>query len=238
MKRLQSENPGSRQALIGGLLGLAVGLFLSGFRAFAGPPPQRIEEAPGNAVFALILVSPYIIALVSRRLAANVRAPLLLAASLLSFASVGISLAGAGVLFLPATVMLAIATARSFGAGGGHGLRRALPIALALVAAVVVGLAFASLFIHKDPRCWAWVKYDGRTEWSSAPVPPGSFQGSGSSSSGQVGPLPPGATSAGSECTSDIITPVEACKGLGILATGATLLATGSWAGRPLNAPP
>lgn len=240
------DRRGSLLAIIGGLLGLAAGLFLGGLRTIGGPPagwldqpgapysglpPGLLEQAPGNAAFAIVLVFPYVVALIAARREPRVRATLLLAAALLSFVSMGISLAGAGIVFLPAAVLLIVAAVGSFKAAGWHGRRTALPALISLVAAVVVGLSFASLFMYDDPRCWEWVAYDGRTEWRSVPVPEGSFQGQGQASGTNIGPLPPGAKSSGSECSSDIITPVEALASLGILGAGAGLLATAGWYG-------
>jgi len=247
------DRRGSLLATIGGVLGLAAGLFLGGLRAIGGPPsgwldqpgepytglpPGLLEQAPGNAAFALILIFPYIVALIAARRVSRFRAPLLLAAAVLSFVSMGISLAGAGIVFLPAVVLLVVAASASVKAAGWHGRRTMLPLVLSVVAAVVAGLSSTSLFVHQDPRCWEWVKYDGRTEWRSIPVPEGSFQGQSGASGSAAGVLPPGATSSGSECTSDIITGWEALASLGILAAAAGVLVTAGWYGGRGSAPP
>lgn len=244
-----AKSPTNRSRLIwvGGVWGLIAALALGLVRLVGGQPPVG-EETPGNIVFAIIIASPYLIALAATRFPTGVRGPVLLAASLLSLASVVIFIfGGEGVLFLPAAILLTIAAINSFKAGGWQ---QGLPLALVLVAcgaAIIIGSSVASLSAHEDARCWQLIQYkDGRTEWQSVavrspeeirrelqalglPLPPPEAM-IGPSAVARVDPLPEGAVSEGGGCTSDIITLLEAARGMGLLVAGVAGLGA-LWAG-------
>ena len=208
--------------LVGALLGLLLALGLSVLRvALTEASPQRVEEGLGSVAFGLIYLSPYLIALYAvHRLQPSSRAPLLLAATILSLAASVLAFSGVSLVFLPATILLGIATVRAY-RSPNQGARRSMALSLAaFAAAVVVGSAFTILFIHQDPRCWEFTQYaDGETVWRSVAVPE-----SGIGAAGLLGPPPEEAISQATHCTSDIVTPVEALEGMGVLATGLLVL--------------
>lgn len=197
--------------LIGGSLGLAAALALGTLRVVNEAPPQRLEEALGNVVFGLILLTPYVLALLSARLPVRFRWVILLPCVLLSLVSLGISLAGVGFIFLPAMVLLAIATVRSLERTPSMKVSRKGVIVLASILVVaIVGTAFFTLLLsHDDPRTWEYTTYaDGRTVWNSVTPTQGIST---------IGPLQPGAVEVGSESVSDVITNKEAVESLGLL---------------------
>jgi len=203
--------------ITGGFFGLLVALGLSALRIGNSSPPQRAEEALGNAVIFLILATPYIIALLSTRLPAGSRWVFLLPATLVSAASLVTALSGVTLLFLPATVMLGLAAWRSMDLKSFTGLQRA---AFALAALLIFALAvasFASLFLNEDPRGWTYVTYeDGTTEWqSTAPI---QSQNTTVKVIGISVTVTPGAATQGGHATSDVITNGEALRGAGLLA--------------------
>jgi hypothetical protein len=86
---------------------------------------------------------------------------------------------------------------------------RVPPPALACWVFALVFLAFTSLFIHEDPRCYEIVeRRDGST--IERPLPPGETSGS----------ITHGGRVVGSGCSSDSVTPAEASISLALVALG------------------
>ena len=87
----------------------------------------------------------------------------------------------------------------------------------ALAAAGFIGSGLgALLLVHNDPRCYEFTGYsDGRVMWRSIAVPAAGIGGPTS-----IPPAPEDATSQGTHCTSDIVTPLEALTAVGLLTTG------------------
>ena len=97
-----------RLTLTGAVIGLIGALGLSILRTVNDPIAW--ELAPGNTVFGLIYMSPYLVAIyASGLLSIAARTPLLLAAATLSFIASFATLSGVSLVLLPATVLLAVA---------------------------------------------------------------------------------------------------------------------------------
>ncbi|MDY6911120.1 MAG: hypothetical protein SVM79_01995 [Chloroflexota bacterium] len=223
----ESEFPANRKEpgeshriiLIGGILGLTAALGFGIAGVFGNEPPERMDEALGRLALTIIVACPYILTLSSKKASPNIEGIILMVAALLSVAWTVLSLFSIGLLFLPAAVLLGIASFKSFRASTDRTRSTAL-IALGLT--VIVGSALLSLFSHDDPRCWEFIAWaDGRTEWRSMPVPSSSEEAPGLwGFTPRIGPLPDGAVSQRSHCTSNVITPSEAGRGLGLLLAG------------------
>lgn len=214
---IETGNPGDisligkrrriRLEIIAGWFGLVVALALGALRIGNSSTPERTEQAFGNIVFILILVTPYIAALLSAWLPARSRWVVLLPATLMSAASIPIS--AAGIILTPATVLLALAAWQSLEQTSIPKLHKLMFISASLLVFAIVVAAFIALFLHEDPRSWQYVTYeDGTTVWQSViPATPG----------GSGGHLTPGVRSEGGKYVSNVITNDEAVWGAGLL---------------------
>jgi hypothetical protein len=146
-----SLRPSSRLTLAGGIAGLVPALGLSILRAV--DEPGGWELLPGDAVFGLIYMSPYLAAIYASRLqSVSSQAPLLLAAATLSFLVSLSALSGVSVILLPATVLLTIAAIRTSKASNSSSIRKVASSLGAVVADVLIVSAFLALFLREDPR--------------------------------------------------------------------------------------
>ncbi len=214
-------------AWTGGALGMAAGLAFGALRAANSPPPVLRGEWFGDIAFALVYAAPFALALIALRgWTAALRAAVDLAAAALGVAALFSTFSGAGVIFLPAALLLLAAGAAALLAARSY---RWLPLIVApLLIAAGVGAGLVLLAGHADGRCWQLVRDTAGDEtWQSAPYQNG---GTVSASAGDSGPGVVSVT-----CTSDVISPLEAATSTGILAFtggGLALLA------RPLDNPP
>ena len=216
---------GQRAAIIAGLLGLIPALGLGVLSFINQERPEVREQLAGNLVFALVMASPYLLALVAARIRNPAkRGGLLLALGILSLATV-FSVLGSGVtvVLLPATVALFIAAVRSLRGAGGQVVWALLFLIPGLLAAAAIGFAFYALFgLQADePRCWVLTVVEGKEEWQTLAVPTPNKTGSVT-----MGPFGPEVRR--SFCTSDIITGQEGAGGLASLAAGVLVLVTAS----------
>ena len=175
--------PSSRLTLVGAIIGLIPALGLSILRTVNHP--SGWELLPGNTVFGLIYISPYLVAIYASRLQSiSAQAPLLLAAATLSFIASFSALSGVSIVLLPATVLLAIAAIRTSRASDSSSIRKVVSSLGTIVADALIVSSFLALFLREDPRSY------------------------------------------GSLWVSDVVTPVEALAGLGLLVVGLFVLVT------------
>ena len=175
--------PSSRLTLAGAIIGLIPALGLSILRTVNHP--SGWELLPGNTVFGLIYISPYLVAIyASRPQSISAQAPLLLAAATLSFIASFSALSGVSIVLLPATVLLAIAAIRTSRASDSSSIRKVVSSLGTIVADALIVSSFLALFLREDPRSY------------------------------------------GSLWVSDVVTPVEALAGLGLLVVGLFVLVT------------
>ncbi len=216
---------GRRAAIIGGLLGLIPALGLGILRVVNDEPFQFKEQLAGDVVFALILVSPFLLALVAAKISnPAARGALLLALGILSLVAVFSTLSGVTVVLLPACIALFIAAVRSLKGAGGQMVWAPLFLIPGLLGAAAIGFGFFALFgIQADePRCWSLTEVEGREEWKTLAVP--ATNATGGITMGPFGP-----EIRRSLCSSDIITNQEAAIGLGVAGTGILLIIAISW---------
>ncbi len=218
---------GTRAAVVGAVAGLVPAIALGGLRFFLSEEPERAEQLAGNAVFALVYASPYLLTLMaSREKRPAVRGGLLAAIGLLSLVASFSTFSLVSVVLLPATFVIWFAAARSLTASVRPLTATLLAAIAGLAVAATVGLSFFALFGIQDPeaRCWVSTRgADGQSVWESR---------SNVSSS-------PGGMSAGiltgterGVCVSDIISNSEAAMSIGILAIaflGALLVSRREW---------
>ena len=216
---------GSRAAAIGAVLGLvpAAGLGLLSFYNSGGPPGEHIA---GAVSLALVYASPYVVVLIASRVrSAGARGGLLVPIGLLSLAASFSSMSLVTVAFLPATVFIWVAAARSLTATAGPLTTTLFTAAGGAVIAAVIVLGFLALFIlqEDEARCWVLSPgQDGQPRWESRP----NVGGPDGLSTGVIFGDGIG------HCTSDVITPTEAAASAGLLAlalTGALLMTRRRW---------
>ncbi len=209
----RDAGPGTRAALVGGILGAVPAVGLGILRFTLSEEPEAFPQLAGHIAFTLVYLAPYILALLARA-APNpgVRGGLLLALGLLSLAASFSAFSLATLAFLPATVVIWFAGFRSL-AGARRLWASALPAGAAgLLVAATAAFGFYTLLLaqEEEPRCWAqtWGP-DGQSRWEARPGPesPGEFRIT--------------AIGAGRAfCTSDIITNTEAAASMGVLVAG------------------
>ncbi len=197
--------------LFAGIFGLAIALLFGFMMAFNEYNPLRLKETGfGIGVLALIMATPYLAALFSLMLPAGSRWLVILPAAFLSVPAMFISLAGAGLLFLPGIALLFAAAGRSMGRSQMSRPSKIFGIlATVMVVTTVVG-AGLSMYQTDNPRSWGYIKYaDGDTEWRSLPITPGRI--------GPVGILGPEAVQSGASYFPDIVTNAEAVTSAALL---------------------
>ena len=217
---------GAGAAVAGAVAGLVPAIALGGLRFLLAEEPEYAEQIAGNAAFALVYASPYLLTLMaSREKRPAVRGGLLAALGMLSLAASFSSMSLVTIVLLPTTFVILFAAARSLTASV-----RPLAVTLAsaiagLAVAATVGLSFFALFGIQDPEARCWVSTqgaDGQSVWESRP-------NTGGPGTLGAGPL------RGSErgvCVSDIISGSEAAMSAGILAVaflGMLLISRREW---------
>ena len=224
MERSTDTTPGQRAAVIAGLLGLIPALGLGTFLFIGQERPEVREQLLGNLALALVLASPYLLALAVARLNnPAARGALLLALGLLSVAAVFFALSVAMLILLPAAIALFVAAFRSLRGAGRQILWAPLFLIPGLLGAAAIGFSFYALFqVQEDePRCWVLKAVEGREEWQAMAVPARSDSGTM-----RMGPFGPEVRR--SFCTSDIITNQEGALGLGGVGVGVMVLLVAS----------
>ena len=217
---------GARAASVGAALGLvpATGLGFFRFLGSDGPPGTGIV---GALSLAMVYASPYLVVLMASRIRRpGARGGLLAPVGLLSLVASFSSLSLVTVVFLPATLFILLASARSLTAAA-RPLITILPAAVGgvIVAAAIVSGFFALLLFQDDQdRCWVLLRdLNGHLRWESVPNVAGP---------GGLSPGPISGPSIRSICTSDIITPTEAAMSAGLVVSallGALLLSRLRW---------
>ncbi len=221
---------GARQAAIGAALGLvpAAGLGLLSLLSSDGPPRVQIV---GALSLALVYASPYAAALMASRIRSpGARGGLLAPIGLLSLVASFSSWSLVTVVFLPATLFICLAAARSLIAAA-RPPTTILPAAVGgtvVAAAIVSGFLALLVFQEDEAMCWVLLReQDGRVAWESRP----NAGGPGTLTLGSIdGP------SIRSLCTSDVITSTEAAMSIGLIASallGSLLLSRIPWPDSP-----
>ncbi len=146
--------PSRNLILTGALLGLVPAAALALLRSF-NTEAFDLETLPGNITIGLILIAPYLIALYASRVGrAAAQAPLLLAATLVSFLVSFSALSGVTLILLPSTIVLGIAATKSLRAPGTSLARKVMLSLGGLVAATFIVASFLALFIWDDARSY------------------------------------------------------------------------------------
>ncbi len=197
---------------------MAIGLGL--LKLYNGSREDLLLELPGTLTMSLLLASPHIVAFAALRAGPAARPPLLLASALLSFVSMGVSLAGVGIVFLPSAVLYAVGAALALGQAPGWRTRgAALLLSVAAVgSSTLLPYGFFRLFSGPpEQHCWETVRYaDGRVETRERVDTVPGEGGMGMSFGAQA----PGVTSQQGHCVSDVATLAEAAQGVGFWAIG------------------
>ena len=225
---------GAQAAAIGAVLGLvpAAGLGLLRFLGSDGPPDTRIV---GALSLALMFASPYLVALMTSRIRSpGARGGLLAPVGLLSLAASFSSWSLVTVVFLPATLFIWLAAARSLIAAA-RPLTTILPAAVGgavVTAAIVSGFLALLLFQEDEARCWVLSPgQDGQPRWESRP---------NVGAPGVLSIVVLSGSSIRSFCTSDVITLTEAAMSAGLIAPAlmvALLLSRLPWPDSPSGRP-
>ena len=213
MSELENQKRGTRAAVIGSAAGLIPAISLA-FYWFLSQEPNVAAQRVGYVAWALLLLSPYVLALVASKVREpGVRGGLLLGVSLLSLVGSFSTVSLIAFSFLPATFAIWFAVVRSLTVAR-RPLATVTPATVAgLLIAAIVGLGFFSLLWmqSQDPevRCWVLTQGpDGHSRWESRP----NVGGQGTIS---VGPLTGGERST---CINGIITNSEAAMSIGAVA--------------------
>jgi hypothetical protein len=173
------------------------------------------ERLLGGTVFTLVYMSPYLLTLLTGRIAQPAaRGGLLVALGTVSLIASFSTFSLVTVILLPATGAIFIAGALSLRTPASR-LVRFLPFyALGMVFGAVMVLSFLALFAFEadEARCWALVRNEeGAEQWYSRP------------SEERRLTVASGPAEIRGTCTSDIITISEASRSVSILSVGAAL---------------
>ena len=216
MRSLTVDRDARRLAVLGGLAGLLAAGALGSLRIFGDDGPLVGEALFGDAVFALVYMSPYLLTLVASRAGQPAaRGGLLMALGILSLVASFSTFSLVTVILLPATGAIFLAAALSLRAPGRRLILAPPYFAVGLVCGAVLVFSFVSLFLEADEsRCWTLTRVEeGRQEWRSGPEQDGTNR--------LV--LASGPRDIRSTCTSDIITGSEGRAALVILSVAALL---------------
>ena len=172
MKAKNNSRLGVRLAAIGAVTGLVAAMALGTSQFLGAKGPEVAPQLAGYIAFTLIYLSPYIIALIASRIRdSGTRGGLLVAVGLLSLAASFSPLALVTVIFLPATVLILFAAARSLSAADRL-LATAIPsMVVGLFIAAIVGASYFALFGVFDPESQCWLLSqgpDGQFRWESS----------------------------------------------------------------------
>ena len=136
--------------------------------------PDFTGTTIGSIAVTLVYASPYLLTLMASRVnRPGTRGGLLLAFGLLSFAaSFSAVVAAVTLVFLPATLVIWFAAARSLTASARPLAATAFAAVAGMLMAGIVGLSFLALFALADPEPMCWVLTlgaDGRYVWEARP---------------------------------------------------------------------
>lgn len=208
-------NQNSRLAQLLGFAGSAMGL-LAGFALGSirigwinvnpgtEPRPGPSVELPGNLGFLFACTMPFVLSLIALRFRnASWRVAIWLGVGFLALIVAFSPLSIATFLLLPLPALLLIAGGfTTLGATGYPHPIRILMVVGALI--IMTGLAGVVLFSLPDPSCWVLTRSAaGQEVWQRIPYT-------------NTMTLGPGTGISASNCTSDIISPIEASISLGV----------------------
>ena len=145
------STPGRSVVLWGASLGIVFAAGLGVLRIGNTTPPYLLVEFATSIMLGLILATPYLAAFASLKTSAAARFALLLAGAVLAFLSVGISLAGVGVVFLPSSILFSIGAFRTYGSVKGGLAKRSFLALAALMATSVIVYSFVLLMQNPHP---------------------------------------------------------------------------------------
>jgi hypothetical protein len=113
------------------------------------------EETPGTLALGFVLGAPYAIAFyASMQKGPSSQAPLLLAATPLSFAASIAALSGVTLVLLPASVFLGVGLFRTWGDWQAGLIAQAFAIVGVAAGVTAIVASFVVLFLHQDPRSY------------------------------------------------------------------------------------
>ena len=208
-----------RLTFFGGTIGLLASAALGSLRIFGDGAPLAQERLFGDAVFALVYMSPYLLTLLASRAGhPAARGGLLMALGILSLVASFSTFSLVTVVLLPATGAIFLAAVLSLRTPGRRLLITPPYFAVGLVCGAAVGFSFVALFAIEadEPRCWTLVRVkEGAEEWQSRPYQGGANRIEMASGPGDIR----------STCTSDIITRSEGTRAVVILSAAALLFA-------------
>ncbi len=228
MSELKNQKRGIRAAVIGSAAGLIPAISLA-FYWFLSQEPDVAAQRVGYVAWALLLLSPYVLALVASRVREpGVRGGLLLGVGLLSLVGSFSTFSLIAFIFLPATFAIWFAAVRSLTVAR-RPLATVAPATVAgLLIAAIMGFGFFSLLWMQsqdsEVRCWVLTQGpDGHSTWESRP-------NVGEQGTISVGPLTGGERST---CISGIITNSEAAMSMGAVAIAILgMVMVSMWSGR------
>ncbi len=213
MSELGNQKRGARAAIVGSAAGIVPAISLA-FYWFSSQEPHVAAQRLGYVAWALLFLSPYVLAFVASRVRdPGVRGGLLLGMGLLSLIGTFSTFSIIAFVFLPATFVIWFAAVRSLTVAK-RPLGTAIPATVAgLLIAAIVGFGFFSLLWtqHQDMevRCWVLTQGpDGHSRWESRP-------NVGEQGTISVGPLTGGERSI---CISGIIPNSGAVMSIGAVA--------------------
>ena len=192
-------------------MGLIPAIILGALTFFPLEEPSVNEQLAGNFVLSLTWAAPYVLVL----MASQVRRPgprgaFLAVFGLLSLAaSFSALVSPVTLIFLPATIAIWFAAARSLTAAVRPFPTTAFAAVAGVLVAATVGLSFFVLIWlgESEPKCWeSSLSADGRYVWEAVPGVARHGEAQGVTLSGN------------GTCVSDIITNTEAGQSLGLLA--------------------
>lgn len=203
---------GARSGLIawfGVVWGLSAALALAAIRVMGDLTQGDPHPFPADAIAGLALLAPFGLALLAllRDDPAQRAASWLAAAAISALVAVSV-FSGAGLLMLPAGLLLTLAAIRTLRGGG----RTGLSLALAGLLAVLFAASLGALFLHQDGVCWQRIRAeDGRLTWQDAP-----YSQTGTVMAGNAS----GPGVAEERCASDTFAPDELAISMALAALG------------------
>ena len=163
MSELENQKRGTRAAVIGSAAGLIPAISLA-FYWFSSQEPNVAAQRVGYVAWALLLLSPYVLALVASRVREpGVRGGLLLGVGLLSLVGSFSTFSLIAFSFLPATFAIWFAAVRSLTVARRPLATVTSATVAGLLIAAIAGLGFFSLLWmqSQDPEVRCWVLTQG-----------------------------------------------------------------------------
>ena len=215
MSEPENQKRGARAAVVGSAAGLIPAIALA-FYWFLSQEPHVATQRVGYVSWALLLLSPYVLALLASRVPEpSVRGGLLLGVGLISLVGSFSTFSVIAFVFLPATFAIWFAALGSLVVARRQLASVTLATVAGLLIVAIVGFGLFSLLWmqsqDQEVRCWVLTRgSEGHSSWESRP----NVGGPGTIS---VGPLTGDERSI---CISGgIITNTEAAMGIGAAAT-------------------